>query len=443
MIAPARTTADWLIDRLSGSAARVAVIGLGRVGLPFAVEAAKAGLRVTGIDRDSVRVAQLAQGSNYLRHVDDHDVIGVVSDERLRVTSSMDVLADCDAIVMCIPSPLDHAKTPNFGPVRAVCEEIARYLRPGQLIVLENGTYPGLTNDVLLPALAASSLELGREYFVAIAPERADPGNARFRAADTARILAGVTPECARVARAFYERFATQVVTIADPRVAELCKVFENTFRAVNIALVNELAILCDRMGINVWNVIDASNTKQFGMMRFEPGPGVGGSGVPDDTHYLSWMARRYHMSSHLLDAAGDANAAMPFFVRDKVARALNGAGKALYGATILLIGVSYKRNVADTFASPALSVAAALERDGATVIYHDPLVPSVGWRDGTRRVSVPLDDETLAGADCSVILCDHDGLDWERVVRSSRIVLDTRNATRSVTADRERVVLL
>jgi UDP-N-acetyl-D-glucosamine dehydrogenase len=443
MIAEARSTRNWLMDRIAAGDARVGVIGMGRVGLPFAVEAAKTGLAVVGIDRDSVRVAQLAQGSNYLRHVDDHDVIDVVSDERLKVTSSMDALSNCDVIAVCTPSPLDHAKTPDFGPVRTICEEITRRLRPGQLIVLENGTYPGLTSDVLLPALAASPLTIGQDYFVAIAPERADPGNARFRAGNTARIVAGVTPECGAVARCFYARFASSVIVVADPRVAELCKVFENTFRAVNVALVNELAILCDRMGINVWDVIDAANTKPFGMMRFDPGPGVGGSGVSDDAHYLSWMARKHHTSAHLLDAAGDVNAGMPFFVRDKVARALNDSGKALRGAAILLIGIAYKRNVADTFASPALSVAAALEREGASVLYHDPFVPSIGWRDGSRHVSVPLDDETLAAADCVVIVTDHDGLDWERIVRSSRLVVDTRNATRSVEAPRDRVVLL
>jgi UDP-N-acetyl-D-glucosamine dehydrogenase len=443
MIAEVASTRAWLTERIAGGEARVAVIGMGRVGLPFAVDAAKAGLQVIGIDHDPVRVAQLAQGSNYLRHVDDRDVIDVVSEERLRVTSRMDALSECDVIVVCIPSPLDHAKTPDFRPVRLVCEEITRRLRPGQLVVLENGTYPGLTNDVLLPALAASPLTIGRDYFVAIAPERADPGNARFRTGNTARIVAGVTAECGAVAGCFYQRFATDVIVIADPRVAELCKVFENTFRAVNIALVNELAILCDRLGINVWDVVDAANTKPFGMMRFDPGPGVGGSGVPDDAHYLSWVARKHHASAHLLDAAGDVNAAMPSFVRDKVARALNASGKALHGSTILVIGIAYKRNVADTFASPALNLSEALERDGARVVYHDPLVPSVGWPDGSRRVSVPLDDDMLSSADCAVIVSDHDGIDWEHVVRSSHLVIDTRNATRSVTAGRERVVLL
>ena len=297
---------------------------------------------------------------------------------------------------------------------------------------------------MLLPPWGRSPLILGRDYFVAIAPERADPGNARFRVANTARIVAGVTTECGTVAACFYKRFASSVIELRDPRVAELCKVFENTFRAVNIALVNELAILCDRLAINVWDVIEAANTKPFGMMRFDPGPGVGGSGVPDDAHYLSWVARKHHASSHLLDAAGDVNAAMPTFVCDKIMRALNGAGNpARIPPRFLLIGMAYKRNVADMLASPALDISAALERQGAAIVYHDPLIPSIGREDGSRRVSAPLDDDLLSSADCTVIVSDHDGIDWEHVVRSSQIVVDTRNATRAVTTGRERIVLL
>jgi nucleotide sugar dehydrogenase len=443
MIAATTEMRDWLVARIAGERLRVGVVGMGRVGLPFAIAAAKCGMQVTGIDRDPVRVAQLAQGSNYLRHVDDRDVIAAVADERLRVTAELDALADCDVIVVCTPSPLDRAKTPDFAPIRAVCDEITQRLRPGHLILLENGTYPGITDDVLVPALARSPLRLGRDYFVAISPEREDPGNRGFDASNTARIVAGITPDCGAVARAFYERFAGPVIEIANPRVAELCKVFENTFRAVNIALVNELALLCDRLAINVWDVIDAAATKPFGMMRFDPGPGVGGSGVPDDPQYLSWVARSHRASAHLLDAAGDVNAAMPLFVRDKVARALNAGGRAVRGARIVLIGMAYKRNVADTFASPAISVALALEREGAQVVYHDPLVPSIAWPDGSRRISAPLDDETLAAGDCSLIVTDHDGIDWDALVAASRLVVDTRNATRAVVQHRERIVLL
>lgn len=443
MIAEAGTTRDWLLDRIARGTARVAVIGMGRVGLPFAVAVAKAGFSVVGIERDPIRRAQLAQGSNYLRHVDDRDVIEIVSDERLVVTDRMEPLSTADVIVVCIRSPLDHAQSPDFAPVRAVCEEICARLRPGQLVVLENGTYPGLTRDVLVPTLANSPLVAGRDYFVAIAPERVDPGNLHYHEGNTARIVAGVTPECTRVARAFYERFVAPVIEIDDPRVAELCKVFENTFRAVNIALVNELAMLCDKLGISVWNIIDAADTKPFGMMRFEPGPGVGGSGIPQDAQYLSWMAHRHHAAAHVLEAAAEVNDTMPYFVSGKIARSLNAVGKPLRHAAILIVGIAYKRNIADTLRSPALCVAAALEAAGARISYHDPFVPRALWHDGTHRVCVPLDEDTLGAADCSVILTDHDGIDWQRLVDGSQLVFDTRNATRGITAGREKIVLL
>lgn len=438
-----RGTREWLLDRIEHGQALVAVIGMGRVGLPFAVETAKTGFPVIGVDRDPVRIAQLAQGSNYLRHVDDRDVIQLVADERLRATLNFDAVAHADVIVICIPSPLDHANAPDFTPVRAVCRAVADRLHPGQLVVLENGTYPGVTQEVMLPALATSGLELGQDYFVAIAPERVDPGNRQFGASNTARIVAGTTPACTEVAKRFYERLVGKVVTVADPRVAELSKVYENTFRAVNVALVNELALLCDKLGINVWDVIDAAATKPFGIMRFEPGPGVGGSGVPHDPQYLAWQARRNHSSAHVMAAAADVNAGMPNFVRDKIARALNRRGRALSGSAILLIGLAYKRDVPDVLGSPALRLARLLEDDGASIAYHDPFVPSIDWFDGLRHGSVPLDDETLAGADCVVVVTDHSGIDWWHVAETSRLVVDTRNALRHVTDHRENIVQL
>lgn len=434
---------EWLLERIERTQASIAVIGLGRVGLPFAVETAKTGYRVIGVDRDPVRVAQLAQGSNYLRHVDDRDVIQLVADERLRATADFEAVAHADVIVICIPSPLDHANAPDFVPVRAVCTAIADRLHPGQLVVLENGTYPGVTQEVMLPALATSGLALGREYFVALAPERVDPGNPHFGAANTTRIIAGASPACAEVAQRFYERLVGKVVTISDPRVAELSKVYENTFRAVNVALVNELALLCDKLSINVWDVIDAACTKPFGIMRFEPGPGVGGSGVPDDPQYLAWQARRHHSSAHVMSAAADVNAAMPKFVHDKVARVLNRRGRTLSGSTILLIGIAYKRDVPDVFDSPALRLARLLEDDGATIAYHDPYIPSIDWFDGLRHGSVPLDAETLSGADCVVVATDHSGIDWWLVAEASRAVVDTRNALRHVAEHREKIVQL
>ena len=443
MIAQARSVRDTLLDKIRDGTALVAVVGIGRVGLPFAVECAKHGLRVIAVDRNPVRVTQLNQGSNYLRHVDDGDVIALVEEGRLRATGDEAVLHDADVIVVCIAAPLDHARSPDFGPVRRVAETIAERLRPGQLIVLENGTYPGITRDVLLPTLRRSSLEIGIEYFVALAPERVDPGNHDYHAGNTTRVVAGVTPDCLPVACAFYQRCGLTVVGVRDPRVAELTKVFENAFRAVNVALVTELAVLCDRLGVSVWDVIEAAATKPFGMMRFEPGPGVGGSAVPHDPQYLAWEARRRHAPAHFLEAAAEINASMPYFVREKVARVLNQQGKALKGASVLVVGIAYKRDVPDPLDSPVLVLASALEDDGATVRYHDPLIPSVGWPDGTRRVSTPLDADALAEADCVVIGTDHTGIDWKHVVAHARAVLDTRNATRGVVDGHEKVTLL
>ena len=310
-------------------------------------------------------------------------------------------------------------------------------------MILENGTYPGITREVLLPALHAAGLGLGEDYFVAIAPERIDPGNAAFVAANTARIVSGATPACLDLARAFYGATLRTVVPIADPAVAELTKVFENAFRAVNVALVNQLALVCDRMGVNVWDVVDAAGTKPFGMMRFEPGPGVGGAGVPHDVQYLAWQARRHRAPAQFLEAAAEINASMPFHVRQKVAQALNARGRAVNGSRILLVGVAYKRDVADVIESPGCALAALLEADGAEVTFHDPLVPTVWWHDGKRRASVPLDAASLADADCVVIVTDHTGIDWGLVVEHARCVVDTRNATREDTAMREKVIVL
>ncbi len=434
---------DELARKIASRTARVVVIGLGRAGLPFAVDNAKAGFSVTGIDRDPVRVAQLNQGSNYLAHVDDRDVIETVESGALRATGSFDELAAADVVTICVGTPLGPARTPDFGPLSAIAAEIAGRLRPGQLVILESGTYPGTTREVLLPALARAELELGAQYFVALSPERVDPGNPSFGAGNTARIVSGATPACIELACAFYGATVGAVVPTADIAVAELTKVFENAFRAVNVALVNQLAILCDRMGVDVWDVVDAAATKPFGMMRFEPGPGVGGSGVPYDVQYLAWQARRHHAPSHLLEAAAEINAAMPYFVRERIGRALNARARALNGANVLLIGIAYKRDVPDPFESPAAVLAEALEREGALVSYHDPLVPSVRWWDGSRRSSVPLDATALGGADCVVVVTDHHGIDWELVVARAPLVIDTRNATRFVPGPCPNVVTL
>jgi len=438
-----RRVHEELLHRIATRSARVAVVGLGRVGLPFAVDNAKAGFVVTGIDHDAVCVAQVNQGSNYLAHVSDRDMVDVVELGRLRATTSFEALAESDIVAICVATPLGPGRTPDFAPLAAIASEIASRLHRGQLIILESGTYPGTTREVLLPALARVPEVVGEDYFVAISPERVDPGNPAFAAANTARVVSGATPSCVELACAFYGATVGTVVPVADVAVAELTKVFENTFRAVNVALVNQLAILCDRMDVDVWDVIDAAATKPFGMMRFEPGPGVGGSGVPFDLEYLAWQSRRNHAPAHLLEAAAEINASMPFFVRDKVGRALNQRGRPLKGARVLLVGIAYKRDVPDALQSPAHALARALEHDGAVVSYHDPLVPRVRWWDGSRRVSVPLDVATLDAVDCAVVVTDHHGIDWNGLVAAAPVVVDARNATRGIPAERGRVVRL
>lgn len=442
MIVTADTRSD-LLERIANRSARIAVVGLGRVGLPFALENAKAGFTVVGIDRDAVRVAQLNQGSNYLRHVSDSAISEMVAIARLSASSDDNGLASADVIVICVPTPLGPHRDPDFTNVREVGAAIAKHLRPGQLICLENGTYPGITFDVLLPALQSGGASVGHDFWLAVSPERLDPGNPKFDTRTTQRIVSGVTTECLEMAVTFYEQTIASVIPVTDPKVAEMAKVFENTFRAVNIALVNEMAIICDRMGISVWHLLDAAQTKPFGIMRFEPGPGVGGPGVPHDPYYLAWQARQHHSRAHFMELAGEINQSMPEVVRDRIIRALNRRSRALGGSTILLIGISYKRDIEDFQWSPALRLTSLLRADDAHVIYHDDHVPSYRDERGSLHSSVPLNAALLGSADCIVILTDHTYIDWHFVVANASLIVDTRNATRSVRNARENVMLL
>lgn len=442
MIVTADTRSE-LLERIASRSARIAVVGLGRVGLPFALENAKAGFTVIGIDRNAVRVAQLNQGSNYLRHVSDAQISEMVATQRLAASCETSELAGADVIVICVPTPLGPHRDPDFTNVREVGDAIAKHLRPGQLICLENGTYPGITFDVLLPALESRGASVGRDFWFAISPERIDPGNPQFDTRTTQRIVSGVTSECLEMAVAFYEKTIASVVPVADPKVAEMAKVFENTFRAVNIALVNEMAIICDRMGISVWDLLDAAQTKPFGIMRFEPGPGVGGPGVPHDPYYLAWQARQHHSRAHFMELAGEINQSMPEVVRDRVIRALNRRSRPLGGSTILFIGISYKRDIEDYQWSPALRLASLLRADDAHVIYHDDHVPSYRDEKGSLHSSVPLTAGLLSSVDCIVILTDHSYIDWDFVVSNASLIVDTRNATRTVEHARDTVVLL
>jgi len=423
--------------------AKVAVVGIGYVGLPLAVEKAKVGFSVIGFDRNASRVKSVAEGHSYIRDVDDQDLTAVVDSGKLAATRNFDELADCDVIVICVPTPLTVHREPNISYIRSVGEQIARILRPGQLVSLESTTYPGTTEEVLLPILATSGLVVGSDYFLAFSPERVDPGNQRYTTRNTSKVVGGVTPACLDVAATFYEQTIQHVIRVGNPRVAQKTKVFENTFRAVNIALVNEIALLCDRMKINIWDVMDAAATKPFGLLRFDPGPGVGGHCIPLDPFYLAWKARQYDFSTRFIELAGEINAQMPYFVREKVFRALNAAGRPMKNSRVLMIGVAYKRDIDDWRESPALKILDVLQRDGAFVDYHDPHVPAFRDEHGVLRRSIELTPEALSQADCTLIVTDHSNIDWHEVVRHSRVVVDTRNATRNVDEQREKVQLL
>ena len=404
---------------------------MGYVGLPLAVEKAKVGFRVIGYDRNPIRVDQINNGLNYIRDVDDRELAEMVDSGRFGATTDFAALAGCDAIVICVPTPL----TPNFDPdisyIRAVGELVAQQLRPGQLICLESTTYPGTTIEVVLPMLPATGLRCGEDFFLCFSPERVDPGNARYTTKNTNKVLGGVTAACLEAGACLYRQTIVDVLKVSSPKVAEMTKVFENTFRAVNIALVNEMAMLCARLDIDIWEVIDAAATKPFGIMRFDPGPGVGGHCIPLDPFYLAWKAREFDFHVRFIELAGEINVHMPYFVREKIMRSLNEHKTALKGADVLVVGVAYKRNVDDHRESPAVKVMDLLVHDGAQLEYHDPHVPSFTDNRGARRQSVPMSRERLERADCVLILTDHSDLDYERILECSRLVIDTRNATK------------
>jgi UDP-N-acetyl-D-glucosamine dehydrogenase len=406
----------------------IGVAGVGYVGLPLAVEKAKVGFTVIGYDRNPIRVDQINQGLNYIRDVNDRELAAMVDNGHLSATTDFNSIGRCDVIIICVPTPLTANLDPDISYIRSVAEIVAQHLRPGQLVCLESTTFPGTTTDVLLPILAKSGLKVGEDFFLCFSPERVDPGNARYTTRNTNKVVGGVTAACLEVGACFYEQTILDVLAVSSPKVAEMTKVFENTFRAVNIAMVNEMAMLCDRLGIDIWEVVDAAATKPFGIMRFDPGPGVGGHCIPLDPFYLAWKAREFDFRVRFIELAGEVNVGMPYFVREKVMRALNEGGKAIKGSNILLLGVAYKRDIDDHRESPSLKVMELLERDGAHITYHDPHVPS-------------FTDER--GKPCVVILTDHSSVDYGTVVDHAKLLIDTRNATKNVRAGKSNVIML
>jgi UDP-N-acetyl-D-glucosamine dehydrogenase len=402
----------------------VGIVGMGYVGLPLAVAFAEAGEDVIGVDLDPRRVAAINEGRSYIQDVPDSDV-----SDRIQASTRYGELAQADAVMLCVPTPLSANREPELGPLVDSARELSRVLLSGQLVVLESTTYPGTTRERLVPLLEESGLAAGRDFNVAFSPERVDPGQVNFTIRNTPKVVGGLTDACADRAVALYERICDEVVRVSSPDVAELSKLLENIFRSVNIALVNELAILTDRMGIDVWEVIDAAATKPFGFMRFDPGPGMGGHCLPVDPFYLSWRAREFDFATEFVELAGKINQRMPYHCVGRVERALNDAGKPVRGARVSVFGVAYKPGVGDVRESPALKIVALLADRGADLVYHDPYVPELSSHPPLTSVGF---DEALEGTDCAVIVTAHPEVDHELVVRESPLVVDLRGVTRA-----------
>ncbi|MFP4009728.1 MAG: nucleotide sugar dehydrogenase [Spirulinaceae cyanobacterium] len=432
-----------LKEKIRDRTAKVCVVGLGYVGLPFAVEKAKVGFSVLGIEQNPQRVAWVNQGESYITDVDSQSLQQVIQAGNLTATTDFSLVSKMDAIVICVPTPLTKNLTPDLSYVESVTQKIAEYLQPGQFITLESTTYPGTTDEILRPILEnISGLKQGQDFFLAHSPERVDPGNQRYTTKNTNKVVGASDPASLEVATLFYSQTIEQIVPVSSAKAAELVKVFENTFRAVNIALVNELALLCDRMKLDVWEVLDAANTKPFGIMPFYPGPGVGGHCIPLDPHYLEWKAKEFNFETRFIALAGEINRRMPEFVRQKTWRVLNNVGVAPSQSHVLMIGVAYKKNLDDWRESPAIHIIEYLQEDRVTLTYHDPFVSEIQVKDKTLY-SQDLTDELIARTDLVIITTDHSQIDYVNLVQKAKAVLDTRGVTRHLDCDRTKVTLL
>jgi UDP-N-acetyl-D-glucosamine dehydrogenase len=418
---------DTLLAKAKDRTAVFGIVGLGYVGLPLAMEIVRAGYRVIGFDVNSRVVDSLNAGRSHIQDVPAATVTDAVQVKRFSATTDLTRLKEPDIISISVPTPLSKTKDPDVSYVLAATESVKRALRKGQLVVLESTTYPGTTRELMLPALVSTGLKVGEDFFLAFSPERVDPGNERFNTRNTPKVIGGITPACLKVAMALYQGAIDTLVPVSSPEAAELVKILENTFRSVNIGLVNEMAIVCDKLGVDVWEVIEAASTKPFGFMKFTPGPGVGGHCIPLDPHYLAWKMRTLNYKTRFIELAGELNAEMPEFWVGKLVDALNEQGKAVRGSRVMLIGVAYKKNIDDIRESPALDVIRLLHLRGADVSYHDPHVPVVK-EDTIALNSVPLTAETLKQADCVIIVTDHAAIDYPLIARHARAVVDTRH---------------
>jgi len=434
---------DSILTKIEKKQAVVGVVGLGYVGLPLAVEKAKAGFKVIGFDVQQSRVDQVNNAQNYIGDVVNEDLEEIIKSGMLEATTDYGRITEVDAVAICVPTPLDHHQQPDTSYVESSSKEIAKYAREGMLVVLESTTYPGTTEEIVVPALEEKGLVCGETVFVAYSPERVDPGNKQFKTKNTPKVVGGVTENCTKVASSLYRAVLEgDVFEVSSPAVAEMEKIFENTFRHINIALANEMAILCEKMGIDVWEMIDAAKTKPYGFMAFYPGPGLGGHCIPIDPFYLTWKAREYNYHTRLIELAGEINNSMPELVVDRMMRILNHDGKALRGAKVAVLGVAYKKDIDDVRESPVLDILTILEKEGADYQVVDPFVPAFRLID-KQVETVALTEELLSSADLVLLATDHTTFDYDMIASSSRVVFDTRNALKDVAKKPERYIKL
>lgn len=428
-----------LKDRIASREARIGVIGLGYVGLPLAVEFAKAGFQVVGFDVDGEKIRSLQAGESYIEDVPSEALRAQAEAGRLSATTDLSKIGSVDVINICVPTPLTRTKDPDVSHMAKAIEDIAKRLRSGQLVVLGSTTYPGTTSELLIPMLASSGLSVGTDFSVAFAPERIDPGNSKFTVQNVPKVVGGETPLCTELACQVYAAIFDEVVPVSSTATAEMVKLLENTFRAINIGLANEVALMCDRLGLDVWEVIDAAATKPYGFMKFVPGPGLGGHCIPVDPSYLSWKMKSLNFSARFIELAININTSMPAHVASRVADLLNEDRLPVNGSRVLILGVAYKPDVGDVRESPAIDVIEALQAKGAVISYHDPHVSEVQVGE-TIHKNVDLSDDVLASCDIAVIVTDHAAIDWARVVATAPRIFDTRNATKNVREGRERI---
>ncbi|MCX7885285.1 MAG: nucleotide sugar dehydrogenase [Caloramator sp.] len=430
---------ERLIEKINNKTAVIGVVGLGYVGLPLAVEKAKAGYKVIGFDVQSKKVDMVNAGHNYIGDVVDDELSKLVKEGKLTATTDFSFVKDVDTVSICVPTPLDNYKQPDISYVVNSTKSVAQYLHKDMLVVLESTTYPGTTEEVCKPILEESGLKCGKDFFLAFSPERVDPGNKQFKTKNTPKVVGGVTPDCTEIAAALYRNVLEgEIMTVSSPKVAEMEKILENTFRNINIALVNEMAILCKRMGIDVWEVIEAAKTKPYGFMAFYPGPGLGGHCIPLDPFYLTWKAREYDYHTKLIEIAGEINDYMPQFVVENTMQLLNTQKKALNGSKVLLLGVAYKKDIDDYRESPVLKIIEQLEKQGAIVLVNDPYVKTFKYK-GEEVNTVNLEDE-LDDADIVIVTTDHSCYDYEDIVKRAKLFYDTRNASKDVVNNRNKI---